>query len=136
MQQENNKKNIYLNTIDYIIITLFSCVFTYIIHKNLTTVATYNDLKDFYVGTSIYLNSNKYLDIWAFFIYLILFFAILFIYKKLKFLFLKDFSNSNQKIFLPKITPAFDFKTFLSTHKRSVFITEIFSSFLYVFYTL
>lgn len=133
MQQENNKKNIYLNTIDYIIITLFSCVFTYIIHKNLTTVATYNDLKDFYVGTSIYLNSNKYLDIWAFFIYLILFFTILFIYKKLKFLFLKDFSNSNQKIFLPKITPAFDFKTFLSTHKRSVFITEIFSSFLYVF---
>lgn len=63
----------------------YVCCFPF--YKFFYPICTYKNLNDFYVGTSIYCNHNKYLDIGIVFVYLILFYVFYSIinFKKLKF---------------------------------------------------
>lgn len=56
------------------------------LYKFLYPICTYKNLNDFYVGTSIYHNHNKYLDVGIIFVYLIIFciFYLIFNFKELK----------------------------------------------------
>ena len=62
---------------DSILSGLLSVITTIIIYGYLYKYFTYSNLNDFYVGTSIYLDHNKYLDIFIYFIYLLIFFCTL-----------------------------------------------------------
>lgn len=126
MKNNEVKKNI-LNLFDYALISLFSCGLTCIFYKIFYGKIDYENLRDFFVGTSIYANTNKLLDLWIVFVYVALFFIVLGLYKYL----IKPFFNFefNLNFELPKI----DFGEIIQKHKSKIFIFEIFTSFLYVF---
>lgn len=63
------------NFINCFLSVLFAYFSSFAIYKLLYPVCTYKSLDDFYVGTSIYCNHNKYLDIGIVFVYLILFYV-------------------------------------------------------------
>ena len=70
----------YLNKIKfyhYIISSVISVFITVFLYNILYSFCTYKNISDFYVGTTIYLNHNKLLDVLIFLIYLIVFFVIL-----------------------------------------------------------
>ena len=62
---------------DIFLSSLLSVIITIIIYGWFYKYSTYTNLNDFYVGTSIYLDHNKYWDIFIYFIYLLIFFCTL-----------------------------------------------------------
>ena len=50
----------------------------------LYSAAGWSRLEDFYTGVSIYNNHNKYLDIYIYFVYVLLFFILLYFIKKIR----------------------------------------------------
>lgn len=127
MANDVEKKENILNLLDYLLISLFSCGLTCFIYKIFYGKFTYQNLTDFYVGSSIYSNINKSFDIWIFVIYLILFFAIWAIYRKI----IRFLPHFDLKFALPDFN--FDFTNFLKDHKAQVFVIEVLTSFLYAF---
>ncbi len=65
-----------LKFIDILLAGLLSFFLAVRIYDFLYLKCTYSKLNDFYVGTSIYLDHNKNLDIYIYFIYLFIFFCI------------------------------------------------------------
>ncbi len=99
------------NFIDCVIssaISLYACIILYSI---LYPVCNYSNLKDFYVGETIYFDHNKYLDLGIVFIYILLFFCVI---PFIIFLREKLIKIQLPKISLPKIQigkyPQFIFK--------------------------
>lgn len=117
--RNTEKQNLELNWIDYVLVALVSGGLTCLIYKYLYPLIGYANLKDFYIGTTIYSNHNKYLDIFIVFVYLILFFITYFLSKN----------------FLPRIK--FDLTLpeikFSSKNKTLFFILQLISSFGYIF---
>ena len=111
-----------LNTFDYIVISLISLGFVCLIYHFLYDIIGYSNLKDFYVGTSIYENHNKYLDLLTVPVYVLIFFIILPIYSKLP--------KFNLKFELPDI----DFQTthFIEQHKLLFMLLQTVLSFGYI----
>lgn len=119
-----------LNIWDYVICSGFSCVITYFLYKILYPLVKYENLKDFYVGATIYSNHNKFLDIWIFFVYLILFFIILLGYFCIKPVLKKYPFQIPFKVDLPDFKS--DFTGVLSKHKGVFLTLEVFLSVGYV----
>ncbi len=63
--------------IDLFITTFISIFICVPLYSFLFKICTYSNLHDFYVGTSIYFDHNKYLDIGIYFVYLLFFFILL-----------------------------------------------------------
>lgn len=78
---------------------IISAAITILIYKFLYPICGYNKLDDFYVGTSIYENHNKHLDLGIFFIYALFFFLCLPIAHYIKSLWKIDFKP--EKILSP-----------------------------------
>ena len=55
-------------------ISLYACI---ILYSLLYPIYNYSNLKDFYVGETIYFDHNKYLDLGIVFIYILLFFCVI-----------------------------------------------------------
>ncbi len=84
---------------DILLTSISSLFFTIKIYYFLYDKIGWSSFKDFYVGISVYNNHNKYLDIYIFFIYLILFFAIFpFVY------------NLSDKLYKQNKEKSFEFK--------------------------
>ncbi len=66
-----------INFIDFILTSVLSVFCTTKVYAVLYPLMTYSNLKDFYVGTSIYEDHNKTLDIYIYLVYLAVFFVIL-----------------------------------------------------------
>ena len=112
-----------INIIDYILISLISLGSCCFLYKFLFKICGYANLKDFYFGSSIYENHNKFLDIWMFFIYFVLFFCILFIYRKIK----RYIPKFEFNFYLPDI----NFQYIISKNKNFIMILETVFSLLY-----
>ena len=63
--------------IDLFITTFISIFICVPLYSFLFKICTYSNFHDFYVGTSIYFDHNKYLDIGIYFVYLLFFFILL-----------------------------------------------------------
>lgn len=61
------------NFLDFIITTVITVIISIMLYGILYDICIYHNLNDFYVGTTIYQNHNKYLDIGIYFIYLVIF---------------------------------------------------------------
>ncbi len=72
------------NFLNILFSSSFAFLLSSIFYKLLLPICKYTKLNDFYVGTSIFENHNKYLDLAIFFIYVILFFLIYF-FNRIKF---------------------------------------------------
>ncbi len=73
-----------LNTIDLILNSILTfCISVFLFYIVLPNKG-YSNLKDYFVGETIYSNYNKFYDIYFVFFYIILFFIILWFYKKFK----------------------------------------------------
>ncbi len=73
-----------LNTIDLILNSILSfCISVFLFYIFFPNNG-YSNLKDFFVGETIYSNYNKFYDIYFVFIFIILFFLTLLVYKKFK----------------------------------------------------
>ncbi len=73
-----------LNIMDLILNTILSFGISSFLFYVLLPNKGYSNLKDFFAGDTIYLNYNKFYDIYFVFFYIILFFIILWFYKKIK----------------------------------------------------
>ena len=73
-----------LNTIDLILNSILSFCISVFLFYIFFPNNVYSNLKDFFVGETIYSNYNKFYDIYFVFIFIILFFLTLFVYKKFK----------------------------------------------------
>lgn len=93
-----------INIKDYIITFLFTLPLVLLIYNFLYKFCNYSNLKDFYAGTSIFEDHNKYLDLGIFFVYIILFICILFIVKK----FTKNKEQKEEETFSPPSTDKFE----------------------------
>ena len=127
MVNDIEKKENILNLLGYLLISLISCILTCFVYKICYGKFTYNNLTDFYVGNSIYSNINKTFDLWIFAVYLIIFFVILVIYRKI----VRFLPHFCLKFAIPDFN--LDFTNFLNNHKVQVFVIEVLTSFLYVF---
>ena len=93
-----------LKTPDYLVISLLSCGIVCVIYHFLYNIAEYTALNDFYVGTTIYNNHNKLLDLLMFPLYVLIFFAIYIIFRPI-----------NLNFELPNIN--FQFNILVQRHK-------------------
>ena len=83
-----------INFINIIISTILAIIFSYIIYNFLYPNIHYKNLSDFYIGTTIYLDHNKYLDIYIYLIYLLFFFVFTFAFSFIK------FKNNDNKVII------------------------------------
>lgn len=93
-----------INIKDYIITFLLTLPLVLIIYNILYKFCNYTNLKDFYVGETIFNDHNKYLDLGIFFVYVILYICILFIVKK----FTKIKEQKEEETFSPISTDKFE----------------------------
>lgn len=111
-----------LNVFDYFLISIISCGIVCLVYHFFYDSIGYQNLKDFYTGTTIYENHNKFLDLWMFPLYIFTFFLIIPFWNKLP--------KINLKFDLPDIN--FNLDKILRKNKCLFFILQIFLSFGYV----
>ena len=111
---------------------ILSVIFSIKIYSHLYGISYYSDLNDFYVGTSIYLNYNKHLDLYILFIYLILFFCLLPIIYILRQKFLNHKKNVEK---YKKQTKKIESNKYLNRIKSFLSKYQIIGVLGYIFYT-
>ena len=79
MDECRNFKSKRFNFTDILLASLLSLIITTQGYKYLFNVCRYSNLKDFYTGASIYIDHNKYLDVYIYFLYLAAFFIFIFL---------------------------------------------------------